>query len=95
MNQKNKRQFVGEVVSDKMDKTRVVVVSSFKKHKVYKKIYKVSKKFKVHDEKNEYHNRDTVLIEETNPISKYKMWKIVKKISSPKKIENVDEIKDE
>lgn len=71
-----KRKLEGVVVSDKMQKTRVVEVSCFKKHPLYKKYYKISKRFKAHDENNEYKVGDKVIIEETRPLSKEKRWKI-------------------
>ena len=59
-----------------MDKTRVVSITRLKQHPRYKKYYKITKKFKAHDEKNEYKKGDIVVIEETRPISKEKRWKI-------------------
>lgn len=70
----------GVVVSDKMDKTVVVKVDMKKRHAKYKKTYTVSKKFKAHDEANEYHTGDRVVIESTRPISKDKKFKVIKKI---------------
>ncbi len=75
-----KHKLQGDIVSDKMDKTRVVAVTRLKKHPRYGKYYKVTRKFKAHDEKNEYKTGDKVLIEETRPMSKEKRWKIVSKI---------------
>jgi len=75
-----KRKLQGIVVSDKMDKTRVVMVTRLKKHPRYKKYYKLTRKFKVHDGKNEYKVGDTVLIEETRPLSKEKRWVVISKI---------------
>lgn len=75
-----KRKIEGTVVSDKMEKTRVIAVESFKKHPRYLKYYKVTQRFKAHDEKNEYKKGDKVVIEETRPLSKDKRWKIVGKI---------------
>lgn len=72
-----KRRLQGTVVSDKMDKTRVVTVSRLKKHPKYLKYYKVTQRFKVHDEKNATHTGDEVTIEETRPLSKDKRWQIV------------------
>jgi len=68
----------GVVVSDKMDKTVVVSVSRFIKHPLYGKFYKVSKKYKAHDENNEFKTGDKVEIVETRPISKDKKFKVVK-----------------
>lgn len=74
---KNKRQIKGIVVGTGMKKTAVVEVSRFTMHPKYKKYVKSSRRFKVHDEKNECKIGDTVLIEETRPISKEKHFKIV------------------
>jgi len=76
-----KRKLQGTIISDKMDKTRVVSVSRLKKHPRYQKYYKVSKNFKAHDEKNEYKAGDEVVIEETKPMSKDKRWVILSKIN--------------
>jgi len=75
-----KRTKTGIVVSDKMDKTVVVRIDSSKRHPKYKKTYKVSKKFKAHDENNEYHVGDKVEIEEVRPMSREKRFKVIKKI---------------
>lgn len=74
------RKLQGTVVADKMNKTRVVAVLRLKKHARYLKYYKVTERFKAHDEKNEYKAGDKVEIEETRPISKEKRWKIIGKI---------------
>lgn len=74
-----RRKLKGVVVSDKMQKTIVVSVVRLKKHPKYKKYFKVTKKFKAHDENNEYHTGDRVLIEETKPMSKDKRWKVIGK----------------
>jgi small subunit ribosomal protein S17 len=80
-NQVNKkRKLIGVVVSDKMDKTRVVKVERFKKHPKYLKYFKVSKRFKAHDENNEYKNGDKVIIEQSRPLSKEKKWVIIGKV---------------
>lgn len=71
------RPIKGVVVSDKMDKTVVVSVSRFIKHPLYGKFYKVSKKYKAHDEDNKYKVGDSVEIVETRPISKDKKFKVV------------------
>ena len=67
----------GIVISDKMDKTVVVSVSRFVKHPLYGKFYKVSKKYKAHDESNKYKVGDSVEIVETRPISKDKRFSVV------------------
>jgi len=63
-----------------MNKTVVVKVGEFKKHPRYQRFYKVSKKYKAHDEKGEFHTGNKVLIKETRPISKDKHWVVVKKL---------------
>ena len=75
------RKIIGVVVSDKMMKTRVVAVASLKKHPKYLKYYKVTTKFKAHDENNEYKMGDKVTIEESRPLSREKRWKIINKIA--------------
>jgi len=77
---KQNRTMKGLVVSDKMTKTVVVEVSGLRKHPKYKKYFKVSKRFKAHDEDGQYHNGDKVVIKETKPISKEKRWIVVGKI---------------
>lgn len=72
-----KRRIAGIVVSDKMEKTRVIEVGRLKKHPKYLKYYGTKKRFKAHDEKNEYHVGDQVLIEETRPLSREKRWRVV------------------
>ncbi|MEK7494034.1 MAG: 30S ribosomal protein S17 [Patescibacteria group bacterium] len=72
-----KRTLVGEVVSDAMQKTAVVAVTSIKKHPLYHKRYKVTKRYKAHDEKKEYKVGDKVVIEEMRPLSKDKRWKVI------------------
>jgi small subunit ribosomal protein S17 len=76
--EKRIRILIGTVVSDKMDKTVVVEVKRIKTHPVYKKQYQVSKKYKAHDEKNEFETGDEVQIVETRPVSKTKTWKVEK-----------------
>lgn len=75
---KNKNSTLkGVVVGDKMDKTVVVSVSRFIKHPLYGKFYKVSKKYKAHDEDNKYKIGDIVEIVETRPISKDKRFRVI------------------
>ncbi|MEI8174803.1 MAG: 30S ribosomal protein S17 [bacterium] len=79
-NKENKGNVLkGVVVGDKMDKTVVVSVSRFIKHPLYGKFYKVSKKYKAHDEDNKYKIGDNVEIVETRPISKDKHFKVISK----------------
>jgi len=74
-----KRRFIGKVISDKMQKTVVVVVEKIKRHPIYKKSFKVHKKYHAHDVFG-CKVGDTVLIEESKPISKTKTWKVIKKL---------------
>ena len=74
---KTRQQKIGRVVSDKMQKTIVVAVESLKQHRVYKRTYKYTTKFKAHDEKNDARIGDMVRIEETRPLSKEKRWRLV------------------
>lgn len=76
-----KRRITGVVVSDKMQKTRVIAVDRLKKHPKYLKYYTATSKFKAHDENNEYKKGDKVVIEETRPLSREKRWTIVGKVS--------------
>ncbi|WP_139492788.1 30S ribosomal protein S17 [Brevibacillus dissolubilis] len=77
--QRNLRRTVqGRVVSDKMDKTIVVLVETYKKHTLYGKRVKYSKKFKAHDENNTAKIGDIVEIMETRPLSKDKRFRLVK-----------------
>jgi small subunit ribosomal protein S17 len=72
-----RQQKVGRVVSDKMDKTIVVIVESLKKHRIYKRTFKQTKRFHVHDEENTCQIGDLVRIEESRPLSKLKRWRLV------------------
>jgi len=78
MNEKVLRIQTGSVVSDKMDKSAVVMIERRVKHPVYGKFMKKSTKFHIHDENNECSVGDTVQITECRPISKTKSWKLVK-----------------
>lgn len=69
---------IGQVVSDKRDKTVTVRIDRKVKHPLYGKIIKRSKKFHAHDEQNEYKLGDLVAICETRPISKTKTWKVIR-----------------
>ena len=72
-----KKKFNGIVVSAKMDKTIVVKVDSVKIHPKYKKRYTMSKKYKVHDEKNKFKVDDKVIFIECRPLSKGKRWRVI------------------
>lgn len=73
------KQLKGKIVSDKMDKTAVVEVRRFFKHPKYKKYIKKTKRYKVHNEANQYKTGEKVLIEECRPLSKEKKWIIKSK----------------
>lgn len=78
--QAKRQQITGTVVSDKMDKTVVVLTSVRKRHPKYHKSYTVSARYKAHDEANEYHVGDKVVIESIRPMSKEKKFKVIKKV---------------
>ncbi|MBW4827020.1 MAG: 30S ribosomal protein S17 [Clostridiaceae bacterium] len=84
MERGNRKQRVGRVVSDKMDKTVVVAVETFVTHPLYKKQIKKTTKFKAHDENNECKVGDVVKIMETRPLSKDKNWRLVSIIEKAK-----------
>jgi small subunit ribosomal protein S17 len=73
------KKFKGEVVSDKMAKTIVVRVDRFRMHPKYQKRYRVSQKYKVHDEKSQYKIGDVVEFVECRPLSKDKRWRVIYK----------------
>ncbi|MFX3674648.1 MAG: 30S ribosomal protein S17 [Paenisporosarcina sp.] len=78
MTERNQRKvYTGRVVSDKMDKTVTVMIETYKKHKLYGKRVKYSKKFKAHDELNEAKLGDVVRIMETRPLSATKRFRLV------------------
>jgi small subunit ribosomal protein S17 len=78
MEERNDRKVqVGKVVSNKMEKTIVVAIETYKNHSLYHKRIKVTKKFKAHDENNDAKIGDVVKIMETRPISKDKRWRLV------------------
>lgn len=70
----NRHKKIGQVVSDKMDKTVVVEIVTLKTHPIYRKKYKSSKRYKAHDEENRFHVGDRVMIVESRPISRDKRW---------------------
>jgi len=72
---------VGRVVSDKMDKTIVVSVERLNRHRLYKRVIRATTKFAAHDERNEAKIGDTVLIEESRPLSATKRWRLVSVLS--------------
>ena len=79
-----KRVLTGNIVSDKGDKTVVVLVERKVKHPLYGKIIRRSKKYHAHDEGNEFKPGDVVRIEETRPISKTKTWKVLDRVQAGK-----------
>ncbi len=85
MSERNKRRTeVGIVTSNKMDKTIVVAAEETKRHPLYGKSTKVTKKFMAHDENNECEIGDKVRIMETRPLSKNKRWRLVKVVEKVK-----------
>ena len=76
MKRTTRKTLTGTVVSNKMDKTVVVAVTTAAKHGMYNKIIKVTNKYKAHDEKNECGMGDRVSIEECRPLSKDKRWNV-------------------
>lgn len=77
-----RKERTGVVTSDKMDKTIVVTVERLARHKRYKKVIKISKKYYAHDEKSAAKVGDEVLITETRPTSKLKRWRLVEVLKS-------------
>ncbi len=75
----NRKKLTGKVVSDKMDKTVVVNVNRYVAHKKYGKYFKIDKRYKAHDENNEYKVGDEVIIEECRPLSKDKTFTVIGK----------------
>ena len=72
-----RRRLSGQVVSDKMEKTVVVEVTSSKRHPVYNKILRTRKKYLAHDEEGAAHEGDWVTIQESRPLSRRKRWRVV------------------
>ncbi len=77
------RTLTGQVVSDKMDKSAVVLVERRVKHPLYGKYIRRSTKFHIHDEQNECKQGDKVTIQECRPVSKTKSWKLVEVVERP------------
>ena len=76
-----KRKMKGVVISAKMKKTVVVSIPHIVWNAKYRKQYRLDRKYKAHDEKNEYREGDTVIIEETRPISKEKKWRVLRLVA--------------
>lgn len=82
--EKNKRTLTGVITSDKMDKTVTVLVERAVKHPVLGKMVRRSKKYHAHSPNNEFKTGDTVMIEETKPMSKTKAWAVSKLLEKAK-----------
>src|SRR2546425_9081193 len=87
-----RQQKVGRVASNKMNKTIVVVVETLKKHRIYKRTYKQTKRFQAHDEENICQIGDLVRIEECRPLSKMKRWRLIEIIKPSSGIVPVEEV---
>lgn len=74
-----KKRLKGKIISDAMGKTVVVLVERYAKHPKYRKYLRISKRYKAHDENNEYKKGDAVIIEECSPVSKDKKFKVISK----------------
>jgi len=85
-----RQQKIGRVVSNKMNKTIVVVVETLKKHRIYKRTFKQTKRFQAHDEENTCQVGDIVRIEESRPLSKMKRWRLVEIVKRGSGITPVD-----
>ncbi|HEX9609346.1 MAG TPA: 30S ribosomal protein S17 [Candidatus Limnocylindria bacterium] len=88
--QGKRRSKTGRVVSDKMDKTVVVSVERLRRHPIYKRVVRLSTKFKAHDADNSAHVGDTVRIEESRPLSRDKRWTVVEVVARGSMEELVD-----
>jgi len=88
--QGKRRSKIGRVVSDKMDKTVVVSVERLRRHPVYKRVVRLSSKFKAHDDENTARVGDTVRIEESRPLSREKRWTVVEVVARGSHVELVD-----
>lgn len=86
-NQVNRKNMIGKVTSDKMDKTIAIRVETVKQHPLYKKTIKTSKKYKAHDENNEAKTGDIVKIMETRPLSKEKRWTLIEIVQKAKTLQ--------
>jgi small subunit ribosomal protein S17 len=88
--QGKRRTKTGRVVSDKMDKTVVVSVERLRRHPIYKRVVRLSSKFKAHDQENSARVGDTVRIEESKPLSREKRWTVVEVVARGSHEELVD-----
>jgi small subunit ribosomal protein S17 len=88
--QGKRRTVTGRVVSDKMDKTIVVSVERLRRHPIYKRVVRLSSKFKAHDQENTARVGDTVRIEESRPLSREKRWTVVEVVARGSHVELID-----
>lgn len=88
--QGKRRSKTGRVVSDKMDKTVVVSVERLRRHPIYKRVVRLSSKFKAHDQENSARVGDTVRIEESRPLSREKRWTVVEIVARGSQEQLVD-----
>jgi small subunit ribosomal protein S17 len=88
--QGKRKSKTGRVVSDKMDKTVVVSVERLRRHPIYKRVVRLSSKFKAHDQENNARVGDTVRIEESRPLSREKRWTVVEIVARGSHEELVD-----
>jgi len=88
--QGKRKSKTGRVVSDKMDKTVVVSVERLRRHPIYKRVVRLSSKFKAHDQENSAKVGDTVRIEESRPLSREKRWTVVEIVARGSQEELVD-----
>ena len=72
-----KKELVGRVISDKMDKTVIVAVGSLARHRLYLRTMRRTKKYMAHDEQNDCRVGDLVRIQESKPISRHKSWRVI------------------
>jgi len=83
-----RRNFIGEIVSDRMEKTVVIKLTRRIQHPVFKRVVKRITKLKAHDENNECRVGDQVLVMETRPLSKDKHWKVIKVVERSKTLKD-------
>lgn len=93
--QGRRQQKVGRVVSDKMQKTIVVAVETLNRHRVYKRTFRSTTKFKAHDEQNTARIGDIVRIEETRPLSKEKRWRLIEILQRAEQTKPVEQVEAE
>ncbi len=84
MERGRRKMLTGRVISDKMEKTRIISIERITKHPLYGKIVRRTKRYKYHDENNQSHTGDLVKIMETRPLSKDKRWRLVEVIEKSK-----------